>query len=114
MKFPRGTLVVANLDPVTGHEQRGRRPSIVVSNPDASEHQRFPTLCLVPVTSTPGTGALYPAIGAGARSGLSRTSYAMVDQLRSVDKRRVQAVVGQLALEELEAVDLGIRLFLGV
>lgn len=112
MKLDRGTVVLLDLDPTLGHEQRGVRPCVVVSDPEVVADQRFPLVGVVPVTGTPGDGALYPPLGPGA-SGLTKTSYALVDHLRSVDKRRVRRVFGQLAPGELNAIDDGLALFLG-
>jgi mRNA interferase MazF len=113
VKVDRGTLVVVDLDPTRGHEQRGRRPAIVVSDPEVSSDQRFPMICVVPVTSTPGTGALYPALIPGS-SGLLRKSYALIDQLRAVSKARVVRVHGRVLPGELDAIDKGLYLFLGL
>jgi mRNA-degrading endonuclease toxin of MazEF toxin-antitoxin module len=85
----------------------------VVSDPEVISDQRFPLLCIVPVTGTPGEGALYPALAPG-RSGLTKRSYVLIDHLRSVDKRRVRRVFGQLAPNELNAVEDGLALFLGL
>jgi mRNA interferase MazF len=101
------------LDPTLGHEQRGMRPCVVVSDPDVIADQRFPLLCVIPVTGTAGVGALYPELSPG-RSGLSRQSYALADQLRSVDKRRVRRAFGKITATELDAVEAGICLFLGI
>ena len=109
----RGTVALVVLDPVQGHEQRGSRPCVIVSDPEVAADQRFPLLCAVPLTSTPGTGALYPAVEAGP-SGLARRSHALTDQVRSVDKRRVKRVYGQVSRSELEAIELGLRLYLGL
>lgn len=84
----------------------------MVSDPDVVSDQRFPLLCIVPLTGTPGDGALYPALAPGS-SGLTKMSYALIDHLRSVDKRRVRRVFEQLAPDELSAVDDGLALFLG-
>ena len=56
MKLGRGAVVVVELDPTLGHEQHGVRPCIVVSDPDVIGDQRFPLVCVVPVTGTPGEG----------------------------------------------------------
>ena len=109
----RGAVVLVGLDPTVGHEQRGVRPCIVISNEDVNEDQRFPLIAVVPVTGTPGEGALYPELSPG-RSGLAKTSYALVDQIRSVDKRQVKRVYGRLPESELAAIDLGLGLFLGL
>lgn len=109
----RGTVVLVSLDPTRGHEQRGARPCVVVTDPAVSSDQRYPMLAVVPVTGTPGEGALYPGLRPGT-SGLRQPSWALVDQLRTVDKRRVSRVFGLIAAEELAAIDDGIRLFLGL
>ena len=113
MRPGRGSVVLVNLSPALGHEQRGIRPCVVVSDPDVIADQRFPLTCVVPLTGTPGKGALYPALSPG-KSGLTKHSYALVDQLRSVDKRRIERIYGRISVEELEAVDLGLRLYLGL
>ena len=86
---------------------------VLVSDPEASEDQRFPMVCVIPLTGTRGEGALYPRIAAGA-SGLRRDSYALVDQVRAVDKRRVTRIFGPVDPPDLEAIDEGLRLFLGL
>jgi len=57
----RGAIVVVELDPTLGREQHGVRPCVVVSDPDVIGDQRFPLVCVVPVTGTPGEGLLYPS-----------------------------------------------------
>jgi mRNA interferase MazF len=113
VKLQRGTVVLVSLDPTRGHEQRGTRPCVVVSDTAVTEDQRFPLLAVVPISSTAGTGAFYPALAAG-RSGLRRSSYALVDQVRSIDKRRVARTFGRLSPEEIAAIDEGLLLFLGL
>ncbi len=113
MRLLRGQVVLVNLDPAVGHEQRGLRPCVTVSDPEVIANQRFPLVCIIPVTGTGGEGALYPSLSPG-RSGLKKMSHALVDQLRSVDKRRVQRVFGRLPQAELDGVEEGLALFLGL
>jgi mRNA interferase MazF len=113
MKLDRGSLVLLDLDPVVGHEQRGTRPCVVISDPEVVADQRFPLLGVVPVTGTAGEGALYPSLRPG-KSGLTKVSYALTDHLRSVDKRRVKRVFGRLTQLELDAIEEGLALFLGL
>ena len=94
VKLGRGAVVVVELGPTIGHEQRGVGPCIVVSDPDVIGDQRFPLVCVVPVTGTPGEGLLYPPLTPG-ESGLAKKSFALVDHLRSVDKRRVRSTFGE-------------------
>jgi mRNA interferase MazF len=109
----RGTVVLVSLDPTKGHEQRGARPCVVVTDPVVSSDQRFPMLAVVPLTGTPGEGALYPSLMPGP-SGLRQPTWALIDQLRSVDKRRVIKLFGEVSADELAEIDDGIRLFLGL
>jgi mRNA interferase MazF len=109
----RGTVVLVELDPTVWHEQRGVRPCIAVSDPAVNADQRFPLIAVVPITGTPGEGALYPGLSPG-KSGLTKTSYALIDHLRSVDKRRIRRVFGSVTKDELTAVNQGLELFLGL
>ena len=113
MKFARGTVVLVELDPTVGHEQRGLRPCIAVSDPTVNVDQRFPLMAVVPVTGTEGAGALYPTLSPGV-SGLTKQSCALVDHLRSIDKRRIRRIFGQLSPGELASIDQGLALFLGL
>jgi mRNA interferase MazF len=113
VKLGRGAVVIVELDPTVGHEQRGVRPCIVVSDPEVIGDQRFPLICVVPVTGTPGEGLLYPRLTPGT-SGLAKTSFALIDHLRSVDKRRVRSVFGELIPAEIAAIDEGLTAFLGL
>jgi mRNA interferase MazF len=110
----RGSVIVARLDPTVGHEQAGRRPCVVVSAPEVSNDQRFPLIAVVPLTSTPGVGLLYPLVQPSASNGLRSASTALVDHVRSVDKRRVDRVYGPVGRVELAAIDAALRLFLGL
>ena len=113
MILGRGSVVLVELDPTVGREQRGMRPCVVVSDPVVNQDQRFPVLCVVPVTGTPGVGALYPQLSASG-SGLTKASCALVDHLRSIDKRRIRRVYGVVPGDELTALDEALRLFLGL
>ena len=105
--------MLVELDPAVGHEQQGMRPCIVVSDPDVISDQRFPLVCVVPVTGTPGDGLLYPPLAPG-QSGLARKCFALIDHPSSIDKRRIRRVFGELSLEEMAAVDEGLAVFLGI
>ena len=113
MILERGSLLLVGLDPTRGHEQRGSRPCVVVSDPSVATHQRYSLIAVVPVTGTPGEGILYPRLEEG-ESGLRKSSWALVDQVRSIDKRRVLRLFGRIQEEELESVDDGLSLFLGL
>jgi mRNA-degrading endonuclease toxin of MazEF toxin-antitoxin module len=85
----------------------------MVSDPEVIADQRFSMVCVVPVTKTRGEGALYPPIEAGS-GGLRTRSFALVDQILSVDKRRIVRAYGRIADRDLGKIDEGLRLFLGL
>lgn len=113
MTVDRGTVVLVELDPTVGHEQRGVRPCVAVSDPSVNAEQRFPLIAVVPVTGTTGTGALYPLLTPGA-SGLVKPSSVLIDHLRAIDKRRIRRIFGRVSATELAAIDQGLELFLGL
>ena len=113
MTLGRGTILLVGLAPTVGHEQAGTRPCVVVSDPAVASSQKYGVLAVVPITTKPGEGALYPSLEPGS-SGLLRTSYALIDQIRAVDKSRVLQRYGAVGAEEIAAIDKGLALFLGL
>ena len=113
MTLERGTVVLVELDPTIGHEQRGVRPCVAISDPAVNADQRFPLIAVVPVTGMAGVGALYPALAPGS-NGLAKPSFALVDHIRSIDKRRIRRMFGQVSPSELVSIDQGLELFLGL
>jgi len=80
-----------------GHEQVGRRPSIVLQ--DDSYAARSPLVLTIPLT-TKGNVTRYPGVvpvPADAQNGLTTDSYAMVFQLRATDRRRFQDKLGEVS-----------------
>lgn len=95
MTLRRGSVVLVELDPAAGHEQRGIRPCVVISAEEVASSQKFPLLCVVPLTGTRGEGLLYPSIEPGP-SGLVKQTY------------------GEVKPEELRVIEVGLRAFLGL
>jgi mRNA interferase MazF len=113
MGLGRGAVVVVELAPTLAHAQYGVRPCVVVSDPEVISDQRLMFVCVVPVTGTPGEGLVYPPLAPG-ESGLAQKSFALIDSLRSINKRRIRRVFGGLAREEIAAIDEGMAVFLGI
>ena len=113
MRLERGIIVLVDLDPTVGHEQKSVRPCVVVSDPVISADRRYPLVGVVPLSGTAGCGALYPKLPAGS-GGLRKDSFALTDRVRSVDKRRIVAAYGTLDPGAMDLIDEGLRLFLGL
>ena len=114
MSFPRrGEVYLADLDPVVGTEIAKTRPVLIISNDIGNELSR--RVIVAPITSK-GTERVYPfeVLLAYGDGGLSRTSKALFDQIRTLDKRRLGPRLGALPLERMELVGEAIRLSLAV
>jgi mRNA interferase MazF len=105
-----GDVLLCDLNPVTGREQGGIRPIVVVS------HQRYaviPGLILaVPLTSRDRGLEHHVGIPANDRTGLDRPSYAMTEQIRAVSDRRTGRRLGAVGNETLAAISRYLHLFL--
>lgn len=77
----KGELIALTFDPQSGHEQRGRRPALVVSNDLFNEHTGLCIAC--PITNTHRNFPFHVAVPSG--SGV--TGYVMVEQVKSIDFR---------------------------
>ncbi|HRJ20013.1 MAG TPA: type II toxin-antitoxin system PemK/MazF family toxin [Bryobacteraceae bacterium] len=85
----------------------------IVGDPVIIGSPRYPLICVVPITGTPGQGILYPRLAPGS-SGLVKESFALIDQIRSIDKTRVRRLIGEISADELARIDEGLEAFLGL
>jgi mRNA interferase MazF len=112
----RGRVVVIDIDVEKGLEgrpPRRTRMAVVVSDESVNEAADYPLVAVVPLSGTPSVGALYPALAAG-KGGLCQTSYALVDHVRSIDKRRIRRMLGRIEKKELDAIERGLAQYLGL
>ena len=109
----RGSVVRVRLDPVVGSEIRRTRPAVVVSNRAAC---RFDAVVqVVPVTALPDRDLRpYESRVDSPGSGLGKPSRAVANQLRTVSKRRIEAVLGRLEPEEERRLDRALRIQLAL
>jgi mRNA interferase MazF len=77
----KGDFVAVTFDPQSGHEQRGRRPALVVSNTLFNEHTGLAVVC--PVTSTDRRFPFHVAV----TDDPAVKGFVMVEQVKSIDFR---------------------------
>lgn len=95
----KGELIALTFDPQSGHEQRGRRPALVVSNDLFNRHTGHCIAC--PITNTRRDYPFHVAI----TDGEGVTGFIMVEQVKSIDFRSRKARrVGKASAEILEEV----------
>src|SRR5690349_14406447 len=101
----RGELYQANLDPVTGSEQGGTRPVLIVSR--NALNASAPIVIVVPLTRRQNKTRLYPThveVRAG-EGGLSKDSVVLCEQIRVISKERIGKRIGQFGPQTFSRVE---------
>ena len=108
----RGELYYADLSPVVGSEQGGVRPVLVVQNDIGNKYS--PTVIAAAVTSQMGKAKLptHIAITAG-EYGLPKDSVVLLEQIRTIDKRRLRERIGELPIDIMRKVNDALMVSLG-
>ena len=112
MTSKRGELYYADLSPVVGSEQGGVRPVLVVQNDVGNKYS--PTVIAAAVTSKINKAKLPTHIELPSSSyGLQRDSVILLEQIRTLDKRRLKERIGELNEITMNQVDKAILISLG-
>lgn len=109
----RGDIYYADLSPVVGSEQGGVRPVLIIQNDMGNKHS--PTVIAAAITSRMGKTKLPTHIEVYAqRAGLARDSVVLLEQLRTLDKRRLKEKMGHLDEVTMGEIDAAIAVSLGL
>ena len=113
MKVLRGDIFYADLSPVVGSEQGGLRPVLIVQNDVGNRHS--PTVIAAAITSKQGKARLPTHIYVyGPEGGLARDSVVLLEQIRTIDKKRLREKMGHLDDGLMHAVDEAITVSFGL
>jgi len=108
----RGELYYADLSPVVGSEQGGVRPVLVVQNDVGNKYS--PTVIAAAVTSKIDKARLPTHIELAANyCGLNKNSVILLEQIRTLDKRRLKERIGALPVSMMQRVDDALKISLG-
>jgi mRNA interferase MazF len=108
----RGEVYLADLEPRSGSEQRGKRPVIVVSHDAFNETPHWRSVIVVPVSTSPKqarrglTAVLLPRGAAG----LERDSIALCHQVTTLDRAKLTRRLGALSDSTLAEVGQGLKI----
>lgn len=109
----RGDIYYADLSPVVGSEQGGTRPVLIVQNDTGNRHS--PTVIAAAITSQTGKARLPTHINIpGGSVGLQKDSVILLEQIRTIDKRRLREHMGRLGEEQMSLVDNAIAVSFGL
>ena len=114
MEIRRGDHLLCGPDPpVVGCEQGGRRPVLVIQNDVGNHHGS--TVIVAAITSRRRKRRLPTHIGLPRLpTGLRTASFAMLEQVRTIDRMRLGAYIGRLDGERMAAVDRAILISFGL
>lgn len=109
----RGDIFYADLSPVVGSEQGGMRPVLIVQNDIGNRFS--PTVIAAAITSQMNKAKLPTHIEIEARTyGLSKDSVVLLEQVRTLDKRRLREKMGTLDEGAMMRVDDAIAVSFGL
>ena len=108
----RGDLFYADLNPVVGSEQGGIRPVLVIQN-DVGNHFS-PTVVAAAITSRKAKNSLPTNILLENVPGLAPTSLLLLEQLRTIDRKRLRGYIGRISKEKMLEVDAALAISIGI
>lgn len=113
MNIKRGDIFYADLSPVVGSEQGGIRPVLILQNDIGNKYS--PTTIVSAITSQIEKARLPTHVELDAEtSGLDRDSVILLEQIRTIDKRRLREKVAHLEPDFMEKVNEAIMISLGL
>ncbi len=100
----RGDIFYADLNPVVGSEQGGKRPVLIISNDIGNKHS--PTVIIAAITSRVQTKAKLPTHTQVSNfDGLDKYSIILLEQIRTIDKQRLKQHMGIMPDKIMARVD---------
>jgi mRNA interferase MazF len=109
----RGDIFYADLSPVVGSEQGGLRPVLIIQNDVGNKYS--PTVIAAAITSRMGKTRLPTHIDVYAdRVGLAKDSVILLEQIRTLDKRRLKEKMGHLDGTVMSKVNAAIAVSFGL
>lgn len=109
----RGDIYYADLSPVIGSEQGGIRPVLIIQNDIGNKYS--PTVIISAITSQINKAKLPTHVEISSEDyGLSRDSVVLLEQIRTIDKRRLKDKIGHISDELMEQVDKAASISLGL
>lgn len=109
----RGDIFYADLSPVVGSEQGGIRPVIIIQNNIGNRYS--PTVIISAITSQINKAKLPTHVEISSEEyGLNRDSVVLLEQIRTIDKRRLKEKIGHMTEDDMKKVDKSLLISLGL
>ncbi|WP_373897536.1 type II toxin-antitoxin system PemK/MazF family toxin [Haloimpatiens sp. FM7315] len=109
----RGDIFYADLSPVVGSEQGGVRPVIIIQNDIGNKYS--PTVIVAAITSQINKAKLPTHVEISSEEyGLNKDSVVLLEQIRTLDKRRLKEKIGHMTDEDMGKVNESILISVGL
>ena len=113
MTVKRGDIFYADLSPVVGSEQGGVRPVLIIQNDVGNKYS--PTIIAAAKTSKINKAKMPTHIELSANEyGLNKDSVILLEQIRTIDKRRLREKIGRLDTDMMSRVDKALFISFGI
>ncbi|HZH94110.1 MAG TPA: type II toxin-antitoxin system PemK/MazF family toxin [Tissierellaceae bacterium] len=113
MIVKRGDIYYADLSPVIGSEQGGVRPILVVQNDVGNKYS--PTIIIAAITSQINKARLPTHVEITAQDfGLPKDSVVLLEQIRTIDKKRLREKIGKFDEDMMRKVDQALKISVGL
>ena len=113
MTVKRGDICYADLSPVVGSEQGGVRPVLIIQNDVGNKYS--PTIIAAAITSKINKAKMPTHIELSANEyGLNKDSVILLEQIRTIDKRRLREKIGRLDTDMMSRVDKALFISFGI
>lgn len=113
MIVKRGDIFYADLSPVVGSEQGGIRPVIIIQNDVGNKYS--PTVIVAAITSQINKAKLPTHVEISSEAyGLNKDSVVLLEQVRTLDKRRLKEKIGHMTDEDMILVDEALLISIGL
>lgn len=111
MVVKRGDIFYADLSPVVGSEQGGIRPVLIIQNNVGNKYS--PTVIVSAITSQINKAKLPTHVEISSEEyGLNKDSVVLLEQVRTLDKRRLKEKIGHMTDEDMIKVDVALKISL--
>jgi mRNA interferase MazF len=109
----RGDIFYADLSPVVGSEQGGVRPVIIIQNDIGNKYS--PTVIISAITSQINKAKLPTHVEISSEEyGLNKDSVVLLEQIRTLDKRRLKEQIGHMSDNDMNKVDQALLISIGL
>jgi mRNA interferase MazF len=113
MIVKRGDIFYADLSPVVGSEQGGIRPVIIIQNDIGNKYS--PTIIIAAITSQINKAKLPTHVEISSEEyGLNKDSVVLLEQIRTIDKKRLKEKIGRMSDRDVDKVNLALMISLGI